>query len=221
MRHANDTSMASLLPALLVLAALGLGACATTGQPPAANEPVSTSRLEVEDAVGFSIVEEGSVPAGIRGRYDEALEALGNDDAPRGIALLEGIVEEAPHLSAPLIDLGVAMRREGKLQAAEQHLKRAVEAAPQHPVAHNELGIVYRRLARFDEARRHYEAALAIYPGYHYARRNLAVLCDLYLVDARCALENYEAYAQIVPGDEQVTMWLADLRLRMNEGATP
>ena len=108
--------------------------------------------------------------------------------------------------------------RAGDLEAAEKTLQLAIDVAPDHPVAHNELGIVYRKLGRFDAARRHYEAALTIYPGYHYARRNLAVLCDLYLEDFDCALENYEAYLVQVPDDEDASMWVAAVRLRMDQG---
>ena len=91
----------------------------------------------------------------------------------------------------------------------------ALESNPDHPIAHNELGIVYRKSGRFAEARKSYEAALAFYPGYHFARRNLAVLCDLYLGDLNCALENYEAYMTTVPSDEEATMWITDIRQRI------
>ena len=86
---------------------------------------------------------------------------------------------------------------------------------PDHPFVHNELGIVQRKTGRFAEAKRSYEAALAVYPGYHHARRNLGVLCDLYLADPECALANYEAYMTTVPADDQVAMWIADLRMRL------
>ena len=67
------------------------------------------------------------------------------------------------------------------------------------------------------DARKSYQAALAVYPGYHFARRNLAVLCDLYLADLRCALENYEAYMATVPRDDEATMWISDIRNRINQ----
>ncbi len=77
------------------------------------------------------------------------------------------------------------------------------------------MGILHRKAGRFAEAKASYESALAIYTGYHFARRNLAVLCDLYLVDLNCALENYEAYMATVPEDSEATMWIADIRNRM------
>ena len=129
--------------------------------------------------------------------------------------MLESVIERAPDLSAPHIDLGVAYHRNGDLEAAERYLRAALEINPEHPIAFNELGIVYRKTARFSEARQSYEAALAVYPGYHYARRNLAVLCDLYLADLECALTNYEAYMTTVHSDDEAAMWMKDVRYRL------
>ncbi len=109
----------------------------------------------------------------------------------------------------------MAHHQAGRLDQAESNLRQALELNPDHPIAHNELGIVLRKTGRFKEARQSYEAALSIYPNYHFARRNLAVLCDLYLVDLRCALDNYEAYMATVPSDDEASMWIADLRNRM------
>ena len=185
-----------------------LSACATS------NAPRSSSRLEVQEAVGFTITEEARVGAGVRADYEAALTLLQQGRHDEGVALLEAVVAEAPLFSAPYIDLGVAYHRAGDLEAAERYLLLALEQNFDHPIAHNELGIVYRKTGRFAEARRSYENALAIYPGYHFARRNLAVLCDLYLADLDCALQNYEAYMDTVPSDDEASMWIADLRLR-------
>ena len=197
--------------ALVVLSGT-LVACATTSTP----EPKQRAQIQIQEQVGFTISEPVSVSETVRMDYDNALLLLEQGRADEGIARLERVVAEAPDVSGPRIDLGIAAHRKGDLEAAEQHLLAALELNPDHPVVHNELGIIYRKTGRFSEARRSYEAALAIYPGYHHARRNLGVLCDLYLADLECALESYQAYLQTVPEDAQASMWIADLQNRMS-----
>lgn len=192
-----------------------LSACGTTPGTPA------PARIQVEESVGFTIVEKARIGATTRSDYDRALDLLRQGDIGAGIELLEVVAEAAPQVSAPRIDLGVAWHRRGDLEAAEKHLLLALEVNPRHPIALNELGIVYRKSARFAEARRSYEAAIAVYPGFHFARRNLGVLCDLYLEDLDCALENYEAYMATVSHDDEAAMWLRNVQFRMSNAEGP
>ena len=199
--------------AALLVVSLVLGACATTTIAP----PEPSSNVEVFEDVGFTITEEARVSGELRADYETAILHLEQGRLDEGIALLEAVADAAPTLSGPRTDLGVAYHRAGDLEAAEKHLLLAVEANADQPVAHNELGIIYRKTGRFTEARRSYEAALDVYPGFHYARRNLAVLCDLYLADLECALLNYEAYMSTVPSDEEASMWISDIRYRLKQ----
>jgi len=204
-----DISNRVLILALTIL----MSACATTesSRKPAA-------RIEIQAQVGFTIKEEARISSGVRSDYAEAIRNLEQGDLERGIDELQAIVDAAPQLVAPRVDLGIAFHLAGDLTAAENSLLAALDSSPGHPIAHNELGVVYRKTGRFREARQSYEAALATYPGYHYARRNLAILCDLYLSDLNCALANYEAYMATVPDDDEATMWITDLRYRIGRG---
>jgi len=222
----SRTTLVTLLTTLVFV--LAIGGCAT----PAGNraEPVQTvddveqkapvpepgrpARVEVEDDVGFTVTEVVSLTGELRGRYREALSLLARDDFEGGIAMLVEITERASDATAPFVDLGIAYGRTGAFDEAEASFKRALASTPDHPVAHNELGIVYRKQGNFAAARQSYQQALEIYPGFHYARRNLAVLCDLYLADSECALEHYEIYRESVAEDREVDIWISDIRNR-------
>jgi Flp pilus assembly protein TadD len=196
---------------ILMICAAALSGCATTELPRA------RGTIEIDKAAGFTINEEARVSGSVRADYRAALNYLEQGRHDEGVALLEEVAAETPQLSAPRIDLGIAYRRAGDFEAAERNLLLAIETNPEHPAAHNELGIVYRSTGRFNEARASYESALVIYPDYHYARRNLAVLCDLYLSDPGCALENYETYMTTVPSDENTSIWISDIRARLGQ----
>ena len=197
---------------LFALCASLVAACATTSEP--VRPPVN---VEIQEQVGFTITEEARIGGDVRADYETALSYLQQGRHDEGIELLEQVATAAPELSAPRIDLGIAQHRAGDLEAAEKNLLLALESNPEQPVAHNELGIIYRKTGRFAQARKSYEAALAVYPGFHFARRNLAILCDLYLADLDCALGNYEAYMKTVPSDEEASMWIADIRYRLDQ----
>lgn len=196
-----------------------LHGCASSGG--SAGSPRPAAQIEVQQDVGFTITEEVRAGGDLRLGYEEAVTLLKKGELDRGIAALETIVAEAPGLTAPRIDLGIARHRAGDLGSAEEQLLAALDSSPDHPIAHNELGIIYRKTGRFAEARASYERALSVFPGYHYARRNLAVLCDLYIGDLECALDNYEAYMQTVPEDAEASIWIADLRMRLRQGGSP
>ena len=191
-------------------AALILSSCATS----AALRPGQT---EVRYESGFKITEEVHVSEQARADFERAVLLLQQGQYDDGIALLVTVTKEAPDVTSAHIDLAIAYRQTDELERAEASIKKALELSPRHPVAHNELGILYRKTGRFGDARKSYERALNFQPDFHFARRNLAILCDVYLLDLRCALENYELYAKAVPQDGAAAIWIADLQNRMGE----
>lgn len=214
MTNSNYHKVASAIRTSLVLSfvAFVLAGCNATTRT-----QHKVAKIEIQEAVGFTITEEVRVSEAERLKYYEALNYLSDGNFVKGIAILEDVAAAAPMVTAPRIDLGIAYHRQGDLAAAEENLLQALELNANHPVALNELGIVYRKTGRFAEAKQRYEAAIAVYPGYHHARRNLAILCDLYLGDLNCALDQYQAYMTTVPADEEASMWIVDLRNRMQK----
>ena len=194
------------------------------GRDDAAEKPKARSaatkarpaKLSVLDDVSFTITEQARISGEVRAQYDSAVQALEAERYQQGIALLQQVVDKVPDVTAPYIDLGIAYERLGDLEHAEASLKKALALNPNHPVVYDELGLLYRPTGRFAAARESYEKALAIHSGFHFAHRNLAILCDVYLDDLPCALAHYEAYAKAEPDDKEVTIWIADLRTRMS-----
>jgi len=191
-----------------LVAALLAAGCGTSG----AHYPAA---LEVRGENGFVIQERVRVGSGVRADFEQAVRLLEQGQQAAAIPLLVGVTEAEPQLVMAHLDLGMAYSQVGDFERAEASFEQVLELNPRHPVAHNELGVVYRKTGRFEDARRSYEKALALYPDFHFARLNLAILCDLYLADPQCALEQYELYVQAVPEDKTAATWVADLRTRL------
>lgn len=167
------------------------------------------------DREGFLIKEPSRMDTQTRADFDQARAMIAEGKSDQAIALLEKVIVRSPKLTAPHIDIAIAYDRVNKPAQAEQHLKKALELIPGHPVASNEYGLLLRKEGRFAESRAVFEKSLAIFPEYLPIHRNLGILCDLYLNDLACALDQYEIYSKAMPKDKQVTIWLADLHNRM------
>lgn len=199
---------AGFLPAILLL----IAGC-TVSQP-----KDTVSRTPANGSAGksgFAINEAAAVDSGARADFDKAVSYLREENYEKGIDLLNRVVERSPGATAPYINLAIAYEKTGKPKPAEESLKKALAINPDHPVANNEYGILLRKTGRFQEARKAYEHALDKYPSYLPARKNLGIVCDLYLKDLDCALKNYQIYSAADPGDKTVKIWLADVEKRL------
>ena len=205
-----------LLP---LYAALLLSACATTGTNRQAVNPACSSAFEgqndCERKTVIKITQRIGVDTEIREEFNKAISLLNDEKYPEAIRLLKGITGKTSKFTAPYINLGIAYARTGEMGKAEESLKKALEINAKHPAANNELGIVYRKTGQYKKAREHYQITVNAYPEFLPARKNLGVLCDIYMQDLECALKQYEEYLKRRPNDEKVKIWVADVKSRL------
>ena len=221
-RHNNPVSWIVIIASIFLVSG-----CASTGEEQvsrATNQNCTPtkkvdSQNQQHDGCGpagvIQITENYGVDPEIRKEFDDAVVLLNQSEYAEAIELLKAVSGKTSKFSAPYINLGIAYVRTDELGKAEESFKKALEINNQHPVAHNELGLVYRKTGRYVEARQLYESLLVMYPDFMPARKNLGVLCDIYLQDFACALEQYEKYLSDMPDDEKVKIWVADVNSRM------
>lgn len=197
--------------ALLALV-LTLVGCA--GGPPTV--PVSQAQ---DDSRKNVVHVDAAADADVAADFDKAMKHLKAGEYEKGTDLLQNVAQRSPSHTAPYINLAMAYEKMGKLPAAEESIKKALELNPAHPVANTEYGLLYRKTGRFAEARQVYERTLKQYPDFLAARKNLGILCDMYLRDLECALTQYQIYSTAMPDDKTVRVWIADLEQRRTKQA--
>jgi len=158
-----------------------------------------------------NIVVENSVET----MFTQALTHLQQEEYDDGIALLEALTAREKRLAAPYVNLGIAYSRTEQTRKAKHNFRKALRLDVGHAVANNELGLLYRKAGRFNAARAAYQKALVQHPDYLPARKNLGILCEIYLHDFACALEQYQAYIKYAPEEKAVARWALELKHRI------
>jgi len=185
---------------LLVLMA---SSCVTTGE-----------KGDNEETRDIEIREEYGVDEDISQKFKQAVQLIKEEKYKDAVTLLEEVTKRSKKHSAPYVNLGIVYLKLGDVEKSEENFLVALKVNPDHPVTNNELGIVYRKSGRFKEAKKLYEHIIKKYPYFLPARKNIGILCDLFMQDLTCAIEHYDAYLKIKPDDEKVQLWLKDLQRR-------
>ncbi|MBT8120873.1 MAG: tetratricopeptide repeat protein [Gammaproteobacteria bacterium] len=147
--------------------------------------------------------------------FKSAIVLMQQDQNAQAVSVLKSVIEREKRLPAPYVNIAIAYNKLGDTKAAEENLISALKLDIAHPVANNELGLLYRKSGKFKAARTAYENAIKEHPEYLPAIRNLGILCDLYIHDYTCALQQYEEYLQLEPDDKTVSIWIADVKRRL------
>ena len=172
---------------------------------------VQTCALRSDDIV---ISEEYGIDTDLSEKFKLAVKHIDNKKYDEAIELLIDVTSNTNKHSAPYINLAIAYSETGKIKDAENTLLKAIKINPTHPVTNNELGLVYRKTGRFPKAKETYENIIKHYPQFLPARKNLGILCDLFMNDLDCAIKQYEAYLNVRPNEKEMTIWLTDLKRR-------
>ena len=182
---------------------------------PAVSTTTTTTSATASVATPAPVEVLAPVDANAQRTFDAARRSLAagrTEEAERAFAAL---AKSNPELGGAHANLGLIYSRAGKTDEAVTALEQAVRASPKQPVFQNQLGIAYRQQGQFAKARGAYEKALDLDPNYAAACLNLGILHDLYLRDAKRALELYDRYLTLPNGKEAVvTKWVADLKNR-------
>ena len=188
------------LPALLaVITLLLVSACA---------------QQSLKQGADITVQQQIAVDDNIKLMFTQALTHLQQQEYDEGIALLETLTAKERRLAAPYVNLGIAYSRTGETRMAEHNFNKALKLDIGHAVASNELGLLYRKTGRFNAARTVYQNALVKHPDYLPVRKNLGILCEIYLHDFACALEQYQAYLEYAPEEDTVARWALELKQR-------
>lgn len=147
--------------------------------------------------------------------FNKAVELLRKEQYQQAITVLESVIEREQRLPAPYVNIAMAYNKLGDTAKAEENFISALKLDIGHPTANNELGLLYRKAGKFNAARTAYQNAIKEHSDYLPAKRNLGVLCDLYLHDYKCALEQYEDYLELQPEDKTVAIWVSDVKQRI------
>ena len=146
--------------------------------------------------------------------FKNAIVLMQQEEYKQAIDVLKTVIEREQRLPAPYVNIAIAYNRLDESKEAELNLIKALKLDIGHPVANNELGLLYRKAGKFKAARTAYENAINKHPDYLPAKRNLGILCDLYMHDFECALEQFEDYLELRPDDKTAAIWVADVKRR-------
>ena len=157
------------------------------------------------------------IDSDVEADFEAAVALLQEERYVQAIDILKTVIEREQRLPAPYVNIAMAYTKTGDAKTAEENLIHALKLDIGHAGANNQLGLLYRKAGKFNAARVAYQNAIKEHPDFLPAKRNLGVLCDLYMHDYVCALEQFENYLELSPDDKTVAIWVADVKNRLGK----
>ena len=157
------------------------------------------------------------IDSDVEADFQAAVALLHEEQYVQAIDILKTVIEREQRLPAPYVNIAMAYTKTGDTKVAEENLIHALKLDIGHPEANNQLGLLYRKAGKFNAARVAYQNAIKEHPDYLPAKRNLGVLCDIYMHDYTCALEQFESYLELNPDDKTVAIWAVDVKNRLRK----
>lgn len=163
-----------------------------------------------------------SVSRAAQQNFTDATRAMRNKQWALAESLLQNVITENSKLSGAYLNLGLVYSAQKEGERAEQAFNNAIAANHTNLDAYNQLAILQRESGNFSGAEANYNKALSLWPFHAESHKNIAILYDLYMGKSAEALPHYEAYLQLLGGeDKQVTSWIADLQRRLGIAPKP
>ena len=163
----------------------------------------------------ISKIENIEIDSDIEDDFNMALSYLKSEKYDEAIQLLKELIAKEQRVPAPFVNLGMAYDKKGEHDNAEKYFLLALGVDLTHPVANNQLGMLYRKKGKFNKSKKAYTNALTAHPDYLPLVKNYGILCELYLRDLPCALQQYEHYLSLQPESKTMKIWVADLSNRI------
>ena len=86
------------------------------------------------------------------------------------------IIKKDPSLAGPYYNIGIILKRNGKIEKAEDSYKKAISLKPDYVQAYNNLGVLYKDNQKYENAIKMFTKAIEIQPDHQNSYYNLALI---------------------------------------------
>ncbi|GGQ26616.1 tetratricopeptide repeat protein [Shewanella litoralis] len=155
------------------------------------------------------------VPAAVLAQYQQAINAMKNQQWQNANSLFDNVIASQPQLSGAYVNKALIAINLQAFDQADVLLEQAIKANSSNPYAHQIKANLARQQGQYAQAEQGYLTALALWPQYPQAQINLAILLELYRGKLLQAKQFYLAYLVNQPDDEQAKRWLAGVEIKI------